>query len=50
MITNMLKDAEASRQTAHIFLDALAVNNPQDPTDDDTRNDMTALVSNGSPT
>ncbi len=37
-------DPEASRQTAHIFLDAVAVNNRHDPTDDATRDDMTALA------
>ena len=37
-------DPEASRQTAHIFLDAVAVNNRRDPTDHAAREDMTALA------
>lgn len=37
-------DPEASRQTAHIFLDAAAVHHRDDPTSDDIRDDMTALA------
>jgi len=37
-------DPEASRQTAHIFLDAAAVHHRGDPTDHDSRDDMTALA------
>ena len=37
-------DPEASRQTAHIFLDAVAVHHRGDPTDDDARDDMTDLA------
>jgi hypothetical protein len=37
-------DPRASRETAHIFLDAVAVNNRRDPTDGATRDNMTALA------
>jgi len=37
-------DPEASRQTAHIFLDAAAVHHRSDPTDDATRDAMTDLA------
>jgi hypothetical protein len=37
-------DPEASRQTAHIFLDAAAVHHGDDPTADDVRDEMTALA------
>jgi len=37
-------DAEASRQTAHIFLDAVAVHHRGDSTDGDARDEMTALA------
>lgn len=37
-------DAEASRQTAHIFLDAAAVHHLDDATDFATRDDMTELA------
>ncbi|MCU1624100.1 MAG: hypothetical protein JWL79_2945 [Frankiales bacterium] len=42
-VTTML-NPEASRQTAHIFLDAVAVHNRNDATDDDARDEMTGLV------
>lgn len=37
-------DPEASRQTAHIFLDAAAVHHHGDQTDDDARDTMTDLA------
>jgi len=37
-------DAEASRQTAHIFLDAVAIHNRDDATDLETRDEMTDLA------
>jgi hypothetical protein len=37
-------DPEASRQTAHIFLDAAAVHHRDDPTADDVRDEMTGLA------
>jgi hypothetical protein len=37
-------DAEASRQTAHIFLDAAAIHNRHDLTDLEARDDMTGLA------
>jgi hypothetical protein len=37
-------DPEASRQTAHIFLDAAAAHHRDDPTADDVRDDMTVLA------
>lgn len=39
-----MNDPEASRQTAHVFLDAVAVHNRTDPTDHDTRDEMRALA------
>lgn len=44
-VAHML-DAEASRQTAHIFLDAVAVHDraSDQPTDHDARDDMTNLA------
>ena len=37
-------DPEASRQTAHIFLDAAAVHHRGDTTTDDERDEMTGLA------
>lgn len=37
-------DSEASRQTAHIFLDAAAIHHRGDSTDDGARDEMTGLA------
>lgn len=37
-------DPEASRQTAHIFLDAVSIHHPHEQADHDARDDMTGLA------
>jgi hypothetical protein len=42
--SSRIGNPEASRKTAHIFLDAVALHHRGDPIDDDARDDMTDLA------